>query len=173
MPRETEPEEENQSDERKKGGPESLEKALEDSRQRAEEYLNSWKRTQADFANFKRRSEQEKLEMSRYAAAQLILNLLPVLDDFERAFASTDTDANHDWVAGVKLIENKLRSVLDAQGLKQIEALDQPFDPALHEGVMHSKGPEGIVVQELRKGYKLAEKVLRPSQVVVGNGEEE
>jgi len=168
MPRESGQEPEKQEKTQETAKPESL----EDLRQKAEEYLNNWKRAQADFANFKRRTEQEKLEMSRYACSQLILGLLPVLDDFERAFTSIGKEVAPDWVSGVKLVENKLRSVLDAQGLTPIEALGQDFDPSLHDGVMHGKGPEGVVVQELRKGYKLGDRVLRPSQVVVGNGEE-
>jgi molecular chaperone GrpE len=74
-------------------------------------------------------------------------------------------------VAGVKLIENKFRSVLAAQGLSPIDAVGKLFDPALHEAIMRAQGEEGIVVREMRRGYKLNEKVLRPSQVVVGNGE--
>jgi len=156
--------------------PESLEieseQALSEARQKAENYLESWKRAQADFINYKRRAEQEKQEMGQYANAQLILSLLPVLDDFERAFDNAmPKEAKPEWVAGVKLIENKFRSILSAQGLIPIDAVGKPFDPALHEAVMRGKGEEGIVVQEMRRGYKLNDRVLRPSQVVVGNGE--
>lgn len=156
--------------------PESLEieseQALSAARQKAENYLESWKRAQADFINYKRRAEQEKQEMGQYANAQLILSLLPVLDDFERAFDNAKPkEAKPEWVAGVKLIENKFRSILFAQGLIPIDAVGKPFDPSLHEAVMRGKGEEGIVVQEMRRGYKLNDRVLRPSQVVVGNGE--
>jgi molecular chaperone GrpE len=156
--------------------PESLEieseQALSEARQKAENYLESWKRAQADFINYKRRAEQEKQEMGQYANAQLILSLLPVLDDFERAFDNAmPKEAKPEWVAGVKLIENKFRSILSAQGLIPIDAVGKPFDPSLHEAVMRGKGEEGIVVQEMRRGYKLNDRVLRPSQVVVGNGE--
>jgi len=156
--------------------PESMEiepeQALSEAKQKAEDYLESWKRAQADFINYKRRAEQEKQEMGQYANAQLILSLLPVLDDFERAFDNTTPkEAKTEWVAGVKLIENKFRSILSAQGLTQIDAVGKPFDPSLHEAVMHAQGEEGIVVQEMRRGYKLNDRVLRPSQVVVGNGE--
>jgi molecular chaperone GrpE len=156
--------------------PESVEiepeQALSEVRKKAEDYLESWKRAQADFINYKRRAEQEKQEMSQYANAQLILSLLPILDDFERAFENTMLkEAKPEWVAGVKLIENKFRSVLATQGLTPIDAVGKSFDPTLHEAVMHAQGEEGIVVQEMRRGYKLNDKVLRPSQVVVGNGE--
>jgi molecular chaperone GrpE len=141
---------------------------------KSEEYLENWKRSQADFINLKRRSEQEKLEMGKYANNQLILMLLPVLDDFERAFDSiTPQAAKSHWLAGIRLIETKLRDTLKSVGLIPIEALGQPFNPTLHEAVMQGKGLEGVVLQEMRKGYKVFEKVIRPSQVIVGNGERE
>jgi len=149
----------------------SLEQQLEEARKKAESYLDSWKRAQADFINYKRHAEHEKLEMGKYAAGQLVLALLPVLDDFERAYANLPPEVKSEWVAGIKLVESKMRSILESQGLKPIEAMGQPFDPALHEAMMHGNGPEGIVVGELRRGYKLYEKVLRASQVIVGSGE--
>jgi molecular chaperone GrpE len=149
----------------------STEEAISEAKKKAEDYLESWKRSQADFINYKRHAEQEKQEMVQYANAQLILSLLPVVDDFERAFSNTTPNiANSDWLAGVKLIESKFRSVLSLQGLIPIEAVGKPFDPALHEAIMHGQGEEGIVVQEIRRGYRLNDKVLRPSQVIVGNG---
>ena len=147
------------------------EQTIADVQKKAEYYLESWKRAQADFINYKRRAEQEKLDMAQYANTQLILNLLPVLDDFERAFDHVAPDsANADWLAGVKLVETKFRAVLSVHGLTPIDALGKPFDPALHEAMMHSEGEEDIVVGELRRGYKLNDRVIRPSQVVVGNG---
>jgi len=149
-----------------------LTKALAEMKQKAEDYLNSWKRTQADFINYKRYTEQERLETAKYANTQLILAVLPILDDFERAFESvTPRIAKAGWVDGMRLIERKLRATLEAQGLSSIKALGEMFDPNLHEAVMHSKGEDGKVVQELQKGYKLFEKVIRPSRVAVGNGE--
>mgnify|MGYP000188546037 CR=1 FL=1 len=77
------------------------------------------------------------------------------------------------WVDGIRLIERKLRTSLEVQGLSPIKALGEPFDPKFHEAAMHSKGKEGIVIEELQKGYKLHDRVIRPAMVVVGNGEEE
>jgi molecular chaperone GrpE len=149
-----------------------MEKALSEAKQKAEDYLDSWKRAQADFINFKRRTEQEKLEMGRYASTQLILSLLPILDDFKRAFESiTPRLAKTEWVEGPRLIERKLQTTLEAQGLSPIKAVDELFDPNLHEAMMHGKGEDGKVVQEMRKGYRVFDRVIRPSQVVVGNGE--
>jgi len=165
-----EPEEEPTSEEE----PESLEEALAEAKQKVEQYLANWQRTQADFVNYKRRSEQEREEIGKFANNQLILSLLPVLDDLERAFESiTPQVARFKWVEGIRLIERKLQSALEAQGLSQIKALGEPFDPNLHEATMHSKGEEGMVVQELQKGYMLHDRVIRPSIVVVGNGEME
>jgi len=147
------------------------EETISEVKKKAEDYLESWKRAQADFINYKRHAEQEKQEMGQYANTQLILSLLPVLDDFERAFNNaTPNVVNSDWIAGMKLVETKYRSILSAQGLTPIDALGKPFDPALHEAMMHGEGEEGMVVNEIRRGYKLNDKVLRPSLVVVGNG---
>ena len=102
-----------------------------------------------------------------------MLNLLPILDDLERAFTSIPPRlAKLSWVDGIRLIERKLRAILEAQGLSPIKALGEPFDPTLHEAVRQDKGKEGIVVEELQKGYKFHDRVIRPSKVVVGNGEE-
>jgi molecular chaperone GrpE len=149
-----------------------VEKILVYTKQKAEEYLDSWKRTQADFINYKRRSEHEKREMGDYANTQLILALLPVLDDFVRAFEAIPPKlAKTSWVDGIRLVERKLWIVLEAQGLSPINAVGETFDPNLHEAIMNTKGEDGKIVQEIQKGYKLHDKIIRPSQVAVGNGE--
>jgi len=153
---------------------ETLKKILTEEKGKAESYLANWQRTQADFINYKRRSEQEKEEIGKFANAMLLLNLLPILDDLERAFTSIPPHlAKLSWVDGIRLIERKLWASLEAQGLSQIKALGEPFDPKLHEAAMHANGKEGIVIEELQKGYKLHDRVIRPAMVVVGNGEEE
>ncbi|MDH5695102.1 MAG: nucleotide exchange factor GrpE [Dehalococcoidia bacterium] len=153
---------------------ETLKKVLAEEKEKAESYFANWQRAQADFINYKRRSEQEKEEISKFANSILMLNLLPILDDLERAFASVPPKlAKLSWVDGIKLIERKLWASLEAQGLSQIKALGEPFDPNFHEAAMHAKGKEGIVIEELQKGYKLHDRVIRPAMVVVGNGEEE
>ena len=151
----------------------TLKQSLAEEKAKAEGYLTNWQRAQADFINYKRRSEQEKEEIGKFANATLMFSLLPILDDLERAFASVPPKlAQLNWVDGVRLIERKLRAIMEAQGLSQIKAIGEPFDPNLHEAVMHSKGEEGIVIDELQKGYKLHDRVIRPAMVVVGNGEE-
>jgi len=153
---------------------EALKQALAEEKARAEANLAGWQRAQADFINYKRRSEQEKDEISQFANSTLMLSLVPILDDLERAFNSIPEPISKlSWVDGIRLIERKLRATLEAQGLSAIKALGEPFDPNLHEAVMHGKGKEGIVTQELRKGYKFHDRVIRPAMVIVGNGEEE
>jgi molecular chaperone GrpE len=146
---------------------------LTEEKEKAENYLANWQRAQADFINYKRRIEQEREDFNKFANAALILSLLPILDDMERAFDSIPPRlAKHSWIDGVKLIERKLRASLEAQGLKPIEAVGEPFDPNFHEAVRQDKGKEGIVIEEMQKGYMLNDKLLRPSKVVVGTGEE-
>ena len=153
---------------------ETLKKILAEEKERAEGYLANWQRAQADFINYNRRSEQEKGEISKFANGLFMLNLLPILDDLERALDSIPPKlAGFTWVEGISLIERKFQASLEAQGLSQIEALGEPFDPNLHEAAIHGKGKEGIVIEELQKGYKLHDRVIRPAMVVVGNGEEE
>jgi molecular chaperone GrpE len=153
---------------------ETLRQALAEEKTKAETNLAGWQRAQADFVNYKRRSEQEKEEIGKFANSVLMLNLLPIVDDLERAFISMPPRlAKLSWVDGIKLIERKLWAILEAQGLTQIEALGEPFDPRFHEAVRQDKGKEGIVIEEVQKGYKLDDRVIRPTMVVVGNGEEE
>jgi len=153
---------------------EALKQALAEEKEKVETNLAGWQRAQADFINYKRRSEQDKEEISKFANAALMLNLLPILDDLERAMASVPPKlVGFTWVDGISLIERKLRASLEVQGLSQIKALGEQFDPNLHEAAMYTKGEEGIVIEELQKGYKLHDRVIRPTMVVVGNGEEE
>ena len=153
---------------------ESLKALIAEEREKAEKYLASWQRAQADFVNFKRRAEQEREETAKFANAMLILNLLPVVDDLERALDSVSTKlAGLTWVDGIRLIYRKLRAVLEAQGLTEIETEGKEFDPNLHEAVMYGEGEEGKVVEELQKGYKLHDRVIRPSMVKVGKAKAE
>ncbi len=154
------------------GDIEILKEALAEEKTKAESYLNSWQRAQADFINYKRRSEQEKEETSKFANSVLILNLLPILDDLERALSSIPPRlAKLSWVEGIRLIERKFHTILEAQGVTPIRAKGKPFDPNLHEAAMQGQGKEGVVVRELQRGYKLRDRVIRPAKVAVGSGE--
>ena len=149
-----------------------LKRDLVDARAKAQEYLESWQRAQADYANFKRRLEQDKLDAVKYANAGIILKILPVLDDFERAVEHVPTELEKEpWVKGINGIARKLESALEAAGVAPIKAQGEYFDPNLHEASGSAPGPEGMVVRELSRGYKLGDRVIRPARVMVGSGE--
>jgi molecular chaperone GrpE len=152
----------------------SLEKSLAEEKEKAEKYLENWQRAEADFSNYKKRVEQEKTELGNSLNSGLILNLLPVLDDMERALASLPPKLEkQNWVDGIKLIHRKFQTILETQGIAPIEAVGKHFDPSIHEAVSQIEGQEGIVMQEIQKGYMLKERVLRPSLVVVGKSSTE
>lgn len=149
---------------------ERLTKADEDTQR----YLDNWRRAEADLQNFKRRAEQERAESSRYAGASLMINLLPIVDDFERAFQSLDSHiAGMTWFDGVHLIYRKLIALLESAGVQPIKTEGETFDPAFHEAVAHAEGEENKVISEVQRGYLLHDRVLRPAMVVVGKGDGE
>ena len=141
---------------------ETLKQLLAQEKDKAEKYLGNWQRAEADFSNYKKRAELEKNELGSFANSALILNLLPALDDLERAFSSIPQKlANLTWVDCLILIYRKLQAILEVQGLTEIEAEGKLFDPALHEAVAHLEGEEGMVIDQVQKGYKLKDKVSR------------
>ena len=152
----------------------SLEEQLARAREDAQKYLANWQRAEADFQNYKKRVEQERDENRRFASAALIMNTLPIMDDLERALMSVDAHlAGLTWLDGIRLIYRKLQLILENAGVSAIEVEGQQFDPRYHEAVMHADGPEGKVLAEVQRGYKLHDRVLRPAMVVVGKGKDE
>jgi len=149
----------------------TLEEQLAQARAQAEEYLDNWRRTAADLSNYRKRAEREREELTRFSNAALLGRLLPVIDDFDRAMVALPADLRHlTWVEGVALIEHKLRVILEAEGLKPIEAIGKPFDPERHEAVLREETagyPDGQVIAELQRGYELHGRVLRPALVKV------
>ena len=149
----------------------TLEAELKQSKEQADEYYERLQRLQAEFDNFRKRTQKEKEETVKYAAERVVEAMLPVLDNFERAVFSSQT--NKDFQAfsqGVEMILKQMQNALVREGLTPIEAVGQPFDPKLHEAVMQVEStdyPENTVVEELQKGYYIKEKVLRPSMVKV------
>jgi molecular chaperone GrpE len=140
---------------------------------RADEHWDRLLRTTADFENFKKRAAREKIESGQSSTAALIQKLLPVLDHFEMAQAAAQSAKDDKLAAlqeGVGMIQQQLKSILAGTGVEEIDALGKAFDPALHEAVSQLESaevPEGHVVQQLRKGYKLRERLLRPASVMV------
>ena len=152
---------------------EALEQELADARERADRFHANWQRSAADFQNWKRRTDQEKTELTRVAEGAMTLELLRVLDDFERAFQSLPRELyTLTWIEGVSMIGQKLYSLLQARGLSPIDAAGEEFDPYLHEAVLREEGAEGsdrlVVVQELQRGYRYHDRVIRPTMVKVG-----
>ncbi len=151
-----------------------LEEQLAKAKEDAQKYLGNWQRAEADFQNYKRRMEQERSESRRFASAALIINVLPILDDLERALGSLDARlAGLTWFEGIALIHRKLLVLLDNAGVTPIQAEGQQFDPSIHEAVTHADGEEGKVLAEVQRGYKLHDRVLRPAMVVVGKAKGE
>jgi molecular chaperone GrpE len=150
---------------------EDLKKALTEATTKAEANLIGWQRAQADFSNYKRYAEQDKAETCKFANAGLLSSILPILDDFDRALATIPPEEKANWVEGLKLIDRKLRDTLTKQGVTPIQALGMEFDPRTMEAITVAKGQRDMVVQELERGYKLQDKVIRPAKVIVGNGE--
>ena len=149
---------------------------IEELKARATKADENWERvlrTTADFENFKKRAAREKIEAAQYASFSLVQKLLPVLDNFEMALAAAQ-NAQGDKLAalqsGVAMIQQQLKSALVETGLEEIDATGQRFDPNFHEAVSEQPSadtPEGHVLQQLRKGYKLKERLLRPATVIV------
>lgn len=144
---------------------------LEAAQAAAERFEASWKRTAADLANYKRRVEQERAEQARLASAALVINLLPIRDDFGRAVETLDsTLAGLNWVQGVIAIERKLAGLLESMGVAEVPAEGETFDPNQHEAVGRAPGPENVCVHVVQKGYSLNGSVIRPAMVMVGEG---
>jgi molecular chaperone GrpE len=134
-------------------------------------YLEQLLRARADYANFKRRVEQEQVNARQQAAREILLQLLPIVDDFERALAHAPEEGEQEsWVAGTRMILKKLRSVLERYGVRRMDSLGQPFDPKHHEAVTSEPGSSGSHVAEVyQEGYYLGETVLRPAMVKTGD----
>jgi len=151
--------------------PASVEEQLSKAKEEAQKYLANWQRAEADFQNYKRRTDQEREELRRFGNVSIIINLLPVLDDFERAFNALDSRlAGLSWFDGIYLIYRKLQQLLENADVRPVEAEGQDFDPRFHEAVAHVEGDEGKVISQVQRGYKLHDRVLRPAMVVVGKG---
>ena len=150
---------------------ETLGHELEKAQNEAKDYLDQLLRARADYANYKRRAEQDKQEMIRYGNAGLMKRLLPVMDDFERAFQALPHGLEKmTWLDGIALVQRKLELVLKNEGLEAIRVEGQKFDPATHEAISYEERDDmedGAIIAEAQKGYKLGERILRPALVRV------
>jgi len=140
---------------------------------KADEHWDRLLRTTADLENFKKRAARERQEAIKFANGSLLEKLIPALDNLEMALAAANNAESHSIESlktGIAMIYNQLKAALADTGLEEIDATNQPFDPNLHEAVSHQESadvPEGQVLQQLRKGYKLRERLIRPASVVV------
>jgi molecular chaperone GrpE len=151
---------------------EELREQLQEQQRIASEAQDNFLRARADIDNYRRRARQEMEDVRRYGVEQIVTNLLPVLDDLERALGAAETSENAAALReGVSLIYNKLRDVLTKAGVEPIEAVGERFDPTFHEAIMRVEGqpdqPADTVVEELRRGYRLNDRVIRASMVKV------
>lgn len=160
------PEAEAEEDELKR-----LRKELEEARAQAAEYLEGWQRTQAEFANYRKRQEAERQQWVQMSNAGLIAKILPVLDDLERAEKTLPPGLEHlTWIEGIFLIKRRLEMILEAEGVRPIETEGKTFDPLYHEAVTYEdvEGFEdGQIIGEVQRGYMLGDRVIRPALVRV------
>ncbi len=146
-------------------------KELKEARNQAAEYLDGWQRIQAEFSNYKKRQEAERMQTMVLANAALLRKLLPVVDDFARAMETLPTNLSQvTWLEGITLIQHKLESVIESEGVKPVETEGQAFDPRYHEAVTYEEAEgyeDGQIIGEVQRGYILGERVLRPALVRV------
>ena len=144
---------------------------LEELQKSNDQNLDMAQRAQAELANYRKRVDDERLAQQQYANSRLIIRLLPIVDELEMALEhSGDMEINASWLDGIKLIHRKVIQMLEAEGLHKIDAIGQAFDPLQHEAVSTDDSNEvatGYILEVLRNGYKLHDRIIQPAQVVV------
>lgn len=154
------------------GAQPEVESQLMELQKQVESFREGWQRERAEFANFKKRIEREKLDLYQNASSDVIKSLLPVLDDFDRAFDNLPDDLQaNPWVDGVAGIQRKMQRLLEQFNITVVDPTGQPFDPNLHEaiGTDESDAETGTVTATMQKGYLVGERVLRPALVRVAS----
>lgn len=157
----------------KKNHQKNIKKETQSMKNPINEHIEHLQRLQAEFINFRNRVEKEKQDIKQYAKEDFIIKLLDVIDNFERAIDSMENAKDvGSCKQGVKLIFNQLNEILESEGVKKIEARGKEFDPYIHEAIekISSKEKENIILDEIQKGYKFKERVIRPSKVKVSGG---
>ncbi len=148
---------------------------LEAAQARAADYLATLQRTAADFANYKRRTAEDRERDLGLASESLLRKLLVVVDDFDRALEAMPAElAGLPWIEGIGLLDRKLRNLLESEGVTPIDAVGRLFDPREHEAIatVPAAGrPEGEVVAELKRGYRIRDRILRPATVAIAGGD--
>lgn len=151
-----------------------MQKELDDAKTKSEEAINKMMRLAAEFDNYKKRSAREHENIRKYASENIIKEMLPIVDNFERAIESANESSDfNSFLDGIRLILNQMINLLGKEGVQQIKAVGEVFNPNIHEAVLHiasDEYPENIIVQELQKGYILNDRVIRPAMVAVSKG---
>lgn len=148
-----------------------MKSSLNEMTAKAEEYLDGWQRSRAEFANYKKRVLKENSGIHQVARGEVIKIFLDIVDDLERALEeSPQAGDGKNWAEGIELIAQKLLNRLEAEGVKPMKALGEDFDPNIHEALMQEESDEfesGKIIEVLQQGYWIGEKVLRPALVRV------
>ena len=151
-----------------------MQKELNEAETQTQVAIDKMMRLAAEFDNYKKRNAKEYENIRKYAAENIIKELIPIVDNFERAIESaTESKDFNSFIEGVKLILNQMLNLLDKEGVTRIKAVGEVFDPNIHEAVMHiasDEYPENVIIQELQKGYILRDRVVRPAMVSVSKG---
>ncbi len=150
----------------------AIQEKLEEAEATAQEYLGGWQRAQATFENYRKRMQKEREEWRATSNAQLLGKLLPILDDFDRAFSMMPESLKDDaWFSGIKLIQRKIQSILETENVAPMDAEPgDTFDPKFHQAVLHQETEDfedDQIMTVVEKGYVLGKRVLRPAMVVV------
>jgi molecular chaperone GrpE len=162
-----------EDDGRDAGGTSRTAVAPDDVQRQRDEYYDLLLRKTAEFDNFRKRTERERQMLEETAAENVIHDLLPLVDDLERALGADPGEGTEAYRRGVELIHRRLVDILRRRGVEPIEALGAEFDPHVHQAVSYEHAPdrnEGEIVEEFRRGYKLGDRLLRPSMVKVAKG---
>lgn len=148
-----------------------LQEELEEYKKKADEYLNAWKRTAADFENYKKRREREDAELMRFIQEITVVKMLPTLESLEQALRHAPADEKFkNWSEGVVRIVQQLEDTLMEMGIEKIKTVGEKFDPAIHEAVETVESAEaesGKILEEVQSGYRLNNKIIRPAKVKV------
>lgn len=136
-----------------------------------DDYLDQLQRSRAEFINFRKRTESERMKLGEIITANTLAQFLPVLDDFDRAMASVpEEEREGGWISGITMIQKKLQGILERAGVSEVPGVNEPFDPAYHEAVASEPGSSGEAVAEVyQKGYRLGDTLLRAAMVKTGN----
>jgi molecular chaperone GrpE len=150
---------------------ENLKNELNEMRTKADEYLDGWQRARADFANYKKRVDRDQAQVYQMAVSNIVKRYLDVVDDLERALKNKPQKGDGAvWAEGIELVYRKMLALLESEGVKQMDAQGEIFDPNLHEAISQEAHPEyqdGQIIEVIKQGYLLGDRVIRPALVRV------